>query len=362
MRESAVPALISVHEQINLKSHGFFFVGGNYVGEEGKKVMQGQMYVEVFVPKKITQPYPLVFFHGAGQTAANWMGTPDGREGWADYFIEQGYLVYLVDQPARGRSAYHPGINGNFRSFSAPILEKLFTSSATLGNWPQAKKHTQWPGDGPNKGRMGDPVFDAFYATQVEFLASNAETQKLVQKAGTALLDEIGPAILLTHSQAGAFGWLIADIRPQLVKGIVALEPLGPPFQDAVLGTAKARPWGPTDIPLTYDPPVNDPSELAIVKVEADNPDWAPGWMQQAPARQLPNLRGIPILIVSTESSYHAPYDQWTAKYLEQAGVKNTYIRLEDYGIRGNGHMLMLEKNNIEIAVFLNNWIKENIK
>jgi pimeloyl-ACP methyl ester carboxylesterase len=82
---------------------------------------------------------------------------------------------------------------------------------------------------------MGDPVFDAFYSTQVESLVSNAETQKLAQSAGAALLDRIGPAILLTRSQAGAFGWLIADARPTLVKGIIAVEPFGPPFRDAVL-------------------------------------------------------------------------------------------------------------------------------
>jgi pimeloyl-ACP methyl ester carboxylesterase len=43
-----------------------------------------------------------------------------------------------------------------------------------------------------------------------------------------ALLDRIGPAIILTHSQSGPFGWLIADARPKLVKAVVAVEPAGP--------------------------------------------------------------------------------------------------------------------------------------
>ena len=243
---ASVPASVTVYDQSQLKARGFFFVGGEYVGEQGKQVMHGQMYVEVLVPKKITQPYPLVLFHGAAQTATNWMGTPDGRKGWADFFLEQGYLIYMVDQPARGRSAYHPQINGKLLAFSAEVIETLFTTPD--GNWPQAKKHTQWPGEGPNKGRIGDPVFDAFYATQVEYIGSDAETQELIQNASAALLDKIGPAILLTHSQAGVFGLVIADIRPQLVKGIIALEPSGPPYRN------KKRPWGITDIPLTYDP------------------------------------------------------------------------------------------------------------
>jgi len=72
------------------------------------------------------------------------------------------------------------------------------------------------------------------------------------------------PAIVLTHSQSGAFGWLIADARPQLVKAILAIEPSGPPFEATIIGTGKARAWGPTDIPITYDPPVKDASEISI--------------------------------------------------------------------------------------------------
>src|ERR1700688_2485721 len=143
-------------------SREFFYVGGKYVGPSNN-IMAGQMYVEVLRPQNVTRKYPLIFIHGASQTATNWMGTPDGRPGWADYFLGQGYLVYLVDQPARGRSTWHPNINGPLQILSAPDVERRFTASESAGgNWPQAKKHTQWPSDHPNKGRRGDPVFDAF--------------------------------------------------------------------------------------------------------------------------------------------------------------------------------------------------------
>ena len=81
----------------------FFYVGGSYVGDAGKEVMRGQMYVERLQPRQVKSRYPLVLIHGAAQTATNWLSTPDGRKGWADYFVEQGYVVYMVDQPARGR-------------------------------------------------------------------------------------------------------------------------------------------------------------------------------------------------------------------------------------------------------------------
>lgn len=340
----------------------FFYVGGKYTGSRGDPVMTGQMYVEVLHPLPVRRKYPLVYFHGNWQTATNRMGTPDGREGWADYFLAQGYRVYLVDQPARGRSAWHKSTNGPLGSPRPALLEQRFTAPAMAGLWPQARDHTQWPGQGERRGRMGDPVFDAFYAAQVGSLTDDAETQTLVQTAGAALLDRIGPAAIVTHSQAGTFGWLLADARPQLVKAILAIEPAGPPFHNAVFDEDSARAWGLTDIPLTYDPPLAKARDLKKVRQPtADGPGLARCWSQADPPRQLPRLRGIPILIVTAEASYHAVYDHCTAKYLTQAGVESSFVRLESVGIRGNGHMMMLEKNNLVVAAFLHNWIDEHV-
>ncbi len=67
-------------------------------------------------------------------------------------------------------------------------------------------------------------------------------------------------------------------------------------------------------------------------------------------------------MILAAESSCHAVYDHCTAKYLTQAGVNTTFVRLEDVGIRGNGHMLMIEKNNLEIADFIDQWIVKTVR
>jgi pimeloyl-ACP methyl ester carboxylesterase len=353
---------VPAYDQSAVAKRGYFYVGGKYVGEDGKNIMQGQIYVEVLAPKKVRRRYPLVLIHGAAQTATNWMGTPDGRKGWAEYFVEQGYIVYMIDQPMRGRSAWHPG-DGAMRMFTAQNEQFQFTAVASDGNWPGREKHTQWPGEGPNKGKKGDPVFDAFYATQVETVISPEVTQQRNQDAGAALLDKIGPAIILTHSQSGPFGWLIADVRPKLVKGIIAVEPSGPPFENTIIGTGKSRAWGPADIKLTYDPPVNDPKEIEVVRDEkADGPDLFVCWMQKSPARQLVNLKNIPAVVIAGEASYHQLYDHCTAKYLNQAGVKTEWLPLQKVGIRGNGHMVMIEKNNLQIAKVIDDWVKKNVK
>ena len=195
--------------------------------------------------------------------------------------------------------------------------------------------------------------------------------QTLNRDAILSLLEKIGPAIVLTHSQSGAFGWPVADAKPELVKAIVAVEPNGPPFfnTDNVAApewfrdaATSARPWGITAAPLAYSPSASNPSDLAIVRQEkSDAPDLAKCWLQKSPARQLPNLRKVPILIVAAEASYHAPYDHCTFKFLEQAGVHSTWIKLAEIGIHGNGHMMMLEKNNVAIADVMRQWLVKSL-
>lgn len=208
---------------------------------------------------------------------------------------------------------------------------------------------------------MGDPYFDAYYASNVQFLASTTQQQKAVKDAGVALLDRIGkPVIFVSHSQGGLMPWLIADARPELTKAIVSLEPSGPPFQDAIFGNGTARPFGLTDIPITYDPPVNAPKDDLIKQtIPAPNEGTVPCIIQadNPPPRQLINLKNIPVLVVTAEASYHAPYDWCTAKYLQQAGVNVTHLELGKEGIRGNGHLLFLEKNSDEVADVLEQWI-----
>src|SRR3954467_8804921 len=88
-----------------IASQGYFFVGGNYMKtKDGQQVMASQMYVQYQIPQRRTHRYPVVMWHGGGQTGTNFLGTPDGRPGWADYFLRQGYAVYVVDQPRRARS------------------------------------------------------------------------------------------------------------------------------------------------------------------------------------------------------------------------------------------------------------------
>ncbi|KAL0580896.1 hypothetical protein V5O48_001089 [Marasmius crinis-equi] len=313
------------------------------------------MYVEHLAPLDVRQSLPILFVHGAGMTGTNFLNTPDGRPGWADYFLSKGYEVYLVDQPSRGRSAWQQNIDGPQSTFNTTYIESHFTAPERYHLWPQADLHTQWPGEGIS----GDPIFDAFYESTMPTLTSRAESAQKFQNAGGLLLDRVGPVILLTHSQSGSLGWLLGDARPSLVKAIVALEPAGPPFSDAVFPPfAETRPYGIAEIPLQFSPPIAAAGELGREVLNAIPNVTC--FEQISPARKLTNLASIPVLLVTSESGYHALYDNCTVNFLQQAGVSVRHIALGDIGIHGNGHMMFMEKNSDQIVdEVVHKWVKE---
>lgn len=365
-RRSASPAMppdsIPTFSTENLARKGFFYAGGAYAGTPGDEVMAGQMYVEVWVPKRITKPYPIVFFHGNGQSGVDWQQTPDGRAGWAYYLIDHGYVVYMVDYPARGRSAYVPGVNGRLGIRTAEQLEAIWTAGRVKGNFPLKDNHTQWPGT----GLAGDPIFDNFIRSQLQFVSGQAE---LTVAAALPMLDMIGtPVILFTHSQGGGMGWAVADRRPSLVKAIVTVEPGGPQIGRVdtanVKYTREELDWGPSrNIPLSYEPPLTDPEKQLKVYVEqtSHSPDEIPCYLQQEPARKLVHLEHMPVLAVSANATYHRVFDACIPKWLNQAGVKTDFVRLEDVGIKGNSHMMMLEKNSDQVIAFIEGWIDQHV-
>ncbi|HVY60745.1 MAG TPA: alpha/beta hydrolase [Planctomycetota bacterium] len=314
---------------------GFFWVGVERSPGPSGTVARGPMYVQWESPVEVRRPYPLVLVHGGGGQGTDWLGTPDGRPGWATYLLAEGYAVYVVDRPGHGRCSYHPGVLGPMGDpFTFELAHALFTDR----DHPTGHLHTQWLGS----GEIGDPALDQFVAAAGPMLADFRAAHALEQARGAELLDRIGPAIVVTHSAGGPAGWLWADARPGLVKALVAIEPMGPPFlEQPERGLSLA--WGLAASPLTFDPPVGDPAELA------------------GTARRLPNLQGIPIAVVSAEASLLAQPAPAVAAFLEQAGCDVEHVRLADRGVHGNGHLMMLERNSREALRPILDWLEERV-
>jgi pimeloyl-ACP methyl ester carboxylesterase len=271
-----------------------------------------------------------------------------------------------MDQVGRGRSPYVEAVYGPKTMRSPKFVEREFIAYEKYNLYPQAKLHTQWPGP----GTVGDPIFDQFMA-ETHAMIGDAKLREAVNRDATiALLDRIGPAILTPHSQSAAPAWLAADARPQLVKALLMVEAgtssfyevklVGPPnwFEDGAL----SKPFGVTYAPITYDPPVKGVEDFRLVRQEKpDAPDLARCWRAKEPAPQLINFKKIPTLQMSAEASFGAPTAHCNAAFLKQVGVPVDFVRLADIGIRGNGHFLMLEENNLEIAAVIADWLAKRV-
>ena len=174
------------------------------------------------------------------------------------------------------------------------------------------------------------------------------------RQRGAMLLDKIGPALIVTHSAGGPFGWLDAEIRPNLVKGIVAIEGGGQPFTGQNI-------WGMSTVPVAYEPPALDPAEIKTKLVTPTEPNVQPYRLQEEPARKLKNLRNVPIVIVTSEASFASPGNPGAVAYFSQAGCRAEELRLVDKGIRGNGHLMMGEKNNRQVLQAILGWMDTNV-
>lgn len=336
------------------------FAGGEHTtikdGDATKDFMINQVYAERLIPKTPSKLYPIVFIAGLGQTGNTFLNTPDGRPGWAEFFLSHGYVVYLTDQCCRGRSLSFPSAEA-MQTLGTEQIENYFTATSNHSLWPQSKLHNQWPGTGV----FGDPSFNAFFAATVPSLVDRYVSEELNTKAYSALLDRIGPAYLITHSQAGAYGWRIADARPELVKGIVAIEPSGPPFRSRFPFVGPWRRWGITDGPITYAPSAGpDGKEIKTITIPAKDDLHTDCIMQRDSPKVLINLCSVPVLVVTGEASYHQPHDYCTVEYLRQASVQVEFADLGQEGIHGNGHMLFMEKNNLVIAERVLRWFKKH--
>lgn len=137
---------------------GFFWVGAERVRRSFGTVARGPMYVQWEAPEHPRHAEPVVLVHGGGGQGTDWLGTPDGRPGWATYLVQEGYVVYVVDRPGHGRSAYHPDVLGPMAPpLSYEVCRWLFYPPAGgPASSPVSHLHTQWPGDGSDSDRAVD--------------------------------------------------------------------------------------------------------------------------------------------------------------------------------------------------------------
>jgi pimeloyl-ACP methyl ester carboxylesterase len=317
---------------LTLKSRGTFIVGGQSVEQTpaqlssftdqpldtGGHVTVNQMYVEYMVPMA-DNGMPVVMLHGATLSGKSYDTTPDGRMGWYEYFVRQGHPVYVPDQVSRARSGVdiatynevRAGVQPdsalpNFWRFTDELAWTQFRFGPTFGT---AFPDEQFPVEAAAEfSRQAIPDFNTVLPTPNPNIAAMAN-----------LAAKLNGAVLLGHSQTGSLPLDAVLATPNAVKAAVLVEP----------GGCRATRWTDEEIATLATRP--------ILVVFGDNLDAQTG------------------TIVSWRSQFN-DCQAFIAR-VNAAGGAAEMLHPPDLGIRGNSHMIMMDRNNLQIADLILQWI-----
>ena len=386
-----------------IEDQGSFFIGGvpkvtSYATVPGpnqvmtpNQITIGQMYVQFQIPanKKANMP-PVIMVHGSTHTAACLESTPDGREGWAPYFVRNGISTYIVDQAGRGRSGFDESViheaaamvrNGDVANGAAKI--PAFGRITDNGAWtawfghlvPQGSnimtgtliRHGD-PGDPPTDTSHGKDYFPAYPLTAdphivaredaiagapagpnnyyaLEYykqLVPNAEVTLPGSTCATCDPKEIAPANTWTPRD-------LADLVERLGGAVVATH-----SQSGIMGHHMAR-------------ILKERGHLGLLK----------GLITIEGSCSLPNsglkpedFDNIPYMALKGDYTASSEVCDTTVNAIKarrsagQGTAKADYIKLDELNnpiFNGTTHMMMLGTNNLEVADVILNWAGKNI-
>jgi len=320
------PGTSDANTPLAIARQGSFFVGGEtikaqnlsllprYAPKDGGTVSVNQMYVHYQIPVG-AKSTPLVLIHGCCLTGKSWETTPDGRMGWDELFVRRGYPTYVVDQISRGRSAATTSAIVKVKKGEAPAdsLPQVF-SAARESAWELFRFGPEYPITFPN---MNFPLEaqEEFWKQLVPDWFNTLPTPNPTVPALSALAGKLKGALLISHSQSGIYPFQVAAMKSKDVAGIVAIEPGACP----------------------------------------------------APTADMTPFAGLPILIIwgdnTEKSSLWGPRPKQCADFVaaaNRAGAKAESVMLSDVGMPGATHMMMLDKNSVQIGEWLADWIDKH--
>jgi pimeloyl-ACP methyl ester carboxylesterase len=276
-------------------------------------VVVDNVYATYQYPAEMRHPHPILFNSGGGHTARVYDTTPDGREGWLTLFLREGFAVYGVDRPNTGRSGTDICKINAVKLGLAPTTQlPAINRYAAESSWVTFRWGPKYGEPYPNT-QFPIEAADRYFPQTVSTYRDQQETLKSVA-AFSALIDKVPePVILQTWSSSGLLGYLTAAERPDRVKAILAIETSVTAFDE---------------IPL--------------------------------PGRQ--KLAAIPILIVIGDHAQdRVDASRKFQKEMAAIGGRVTVDVLPEAGIFGNGHTMMLERNNKQIMHRMIAWLEGTV-
>jgi len=331
-----------------LAKRGVFFPGGQIVTRTfptgtTNQILVGQAYVEYSIPQNLRhgkKTLPIILTH-SGIDGIIWLTTPDGREGWYDFFVRRGFPVYVVDPTGTGRAGFNVDQYNLVRAGeAAPSLQPSLGhrdsdawENENMGPMPYVHGAVD-PTCIGNDGRGPDPLTcygwlmpndpESVKHWLAHALPSGPSGPPSSSRAAfEELLRNIGPAIWIGWSGGGTLGGDIAQANPELLKGLIGIEPANNCLFRAEVNAPLA---GAVQVPA-----------LSIHGINQIGRPHEPGRNSRADCE-----------------AYHAQ--------INAAGGDATWLSLYDIGIYGNSHMMYWEKNSDEIAQVLLDWIEQHVE
>lgn len=318
-------------DDLVLKKRGSFYIGGEKVAQDfvelgsfrpDDTVTINQMYVEYMIPPKPAHT-PLILTHGAGLSGSCYDTTPDGRMGWFEYFVRKSFPTYVVDQVGRGRSGFNQAIFNNVGAgredvSKLPKISRMGDLHACWINFRIGSKE----GEAYEGTQFPIEAMDEFSRTSIADLSASLENPNPNYKSLANLAKKLGGAVLIGHSQSGHYPLESALLAPDYVKAMIVLE-----------GVCSSQNWTEEQL-MTF-------SKIPLLVVYGDH------------------LEG------STEgasTSWQERFDTCNnlIQQINNHGGNAAMFYLPAKGLHGNTHMFMLDKNNLEVADLILNWLKEN--
>lgn len=277
-------------------------------GNQGAFYQDGAL-VHFIKPTERKHDEPIIMIPGHNLSSYIFLTTPDGRPGWAQSFADEGYEVYVINDPKFDFS----------RGFDVPGFEEVPEEGAPPAN-PSAVQGWQqdiWSRWGFGESE-GNPYPDTQFPTDhfgdfedhYPYL-SNASTP--YADAVVSLLEKTGPAILLAHSAGGPRAVSAALARPELVTGFIFVEPTGPP-------------------------------------TESDFPALAGKFMLGVYGDYIDSRR---------QTGRKEAVEVAAGLFADNGGAAKVISLPEDYGVNGNTHLMMQDQNSDFIAELILDWLDQ---
>jgi pimeloyl-ACP methyl ester carboxylesterase len=322
---SSPPSTSKTAGPLIIEKQGSFFVGGRNLKSDTLSTLPAyapsgtvaieQMYVRYQIPVA-SQRLPLTLIHGCCLTGKTWESTPDGRMGWDEYLVRQGFPVYVIDQVSRGRSAANATQITSVRAGKTAVNETppVFMAGQEAA-WAIFRFGPEHPKVYPG---MMFPLEaqEEFWKQMVPDWIATLPTPNPTVAALSELAIKLDGTVLISHSQSGIYPFQVAAQSQQGVAGIISIEPGACPAASGDLTPYLKAP---------------------ILVLWGDYVDLSPRWS--------PRLKACRAFVAA----------------VSKAGGRAENIVLPEVGMKGGSHMLMQDKNSLEVADWLVRWIDKNI-